>query len=63
MTLGVIWRYRKAKGLDYGEDMATYELEVAKSILNDGARVRIQTANVERDRIPHAPQVPETLVF
>lgn len=63
MTLGVIWRYRKAKGLDYGEDMATYELEVAKSIMNDGARVRIDTANMERDRIPHAPQVPETLVF
>jgi hypothetical protein len=63
MTLGVIWRYRKAKSLDYGEDMNTYEMEVAKAILNDGARVRIQTANVEADRIPRSPQVPETLVF
>lgn len=63
MILGIIWRYRKAKGLDYGEDMNTYEMEVTKAIQNDGARVRIQTANVERDRVPHAPQVPETLVF
>jgi hypothetical protein len=63
MTLGLIWRYRKAKGLDYGDDMNTYEMEVAKSILNDGARTRIDTACVERDRIPHAPIVPETLVF
>lgn len=63
MTLGIIWRYRKAKGLEYGEDMNTYEMEVAKSILNDGARVRIDTAACERDRVPHAPQTPETLVF
>jgi hypothetical protein len=63
MTLGLIWRYRKAKSLDYGEDMNTYEMEVAKAIMNDGARVRIQTANMEVDRIPRAPQVPETLVF
>jgi hypothetical protein len=63
MTLGLIWRYRKSKGLDYGDDMNTYEMEVAKLILNDGARVRIQTANVECDRVPRAPQVPETLVF
>lgn len=62
-TLGVIWRYRKAKGLEYGEDMNTYEMEVAKAILNDGARVRIDTAACERDRVPHAPQTPETLVF
>jgi hypothetical protein len=63
MTLGVIWRYRMAKGLDYGEHMNTYEMEVAKSILNDGARTRIDTSCMERDRVPHAPQVPETLVF
>lgn len=63
MTLGLIWRYRKAKSLDYGEDMETYEMEVAKAILNDGARVRIQTSNMECDRIPRSPQIPETLVF
>lgn len=63
MTLGVIWRFRQAKGFDYGEQMNTYEMEVSKAIMNDGARVRIDTGNWERDRIPHAPQVPETLIF
>lgn len=63
MTLGVIWRYRSAKGLEYGEAMDTYEIEVAKEIMNDGARVRIDASNSEMDRVPRAPQVPETLVF
>ena len=63
MTLGVIWRYQSAKGLEYGEAMETYELEVARAIQNDGARVRIDTSCSERDRVPRAPQVPETLVF
>lgn len=63
MTLGIIWRYRRAKGLGYGEDMNTYEMEVNKAILNDGARVRIDTGGYERDRIPNAPVAPETIVF
>jgi hypothetical protein len=62
-TIGVTWRFKKSKGLDYAEDMNSYELRVANAILRDGARPRIQTANFERDRVPHAPQVPETLVF
>jgi hypothetical protein len=30
ITLGIVWRYRKSKGLDYAEDMATYEREVER---------------------------------
>lgn len=63
MALGVIWRFKAAKGLDYAESMNNYEYAVGKAILKDGARVVIDTANYERDRVPHAPQVPETLVF
>jgi hypothetical protein len=63
MTLGVKWRWKRSKGLDYAEDFTSYELRVAKAILDDGARVRIDTSNSERDRVPRAPQVPETLVF
>jgi hypothetical protein len=62
-TLGIIWRFKYAKGLDYAEAMSNYEIEVAKAIFKDGARVTIDTACVERDRIPNAPVVPETLVF
>lgn len=63
MTLGLKWRWKKSKGLDYAEDFNSYELRVAKAILDDGAKMRIYTDNSERDRVPRPPQVPETLVF
>jgi hypothetical protein len=51
ITLGIIWRWKQAKGLDYAEDFAKYERRVAdamgrdasKPILNmDGAQYDIQ---------------------
>lgn len=63
MTLGIKWRWGRAKGLDYAEDMNTYEIEVGNAILRDGARTRIDTSNHERDRVPHAPQMPESFVI
>ena len=62
-TLGLVWRFKAKKGLDYSEDMQTYEMEVANAILRDGARTVIDTSGHERDRVPRAPQTPETLVF
>lgn len=61
MTLGIVWRFKASKGLDYAEAMNNYEIEVAKAIFKDGARVTIDTSCTERDRVPHAPTVPETL--
>jgi hypothetical protein len=61
--LGIIWRFRSKKGFDYAEDMNNYEIRVNKAIFKDGARVTIDTSCVEKDRVPMAPQVPETLVF
>jgi len=63
MTQGVVWRFKASKSLDYAEAMNDYEIAVNKAIFKDGARVTIDTSNCERDRIPRAPQVPETLVF
>jgi hypothetical protein len=37
LTLGLQWRFKQAKGLDYGEDMATYERAVASALGEDGA--------------------------
>jgi hypothetical protein len=37
MTIGVVWRFRKAKGLDYSEEFRSYELMVARKLANDGA--------------------------
>lgn len=61
--LGVIWRFKSKKGFDYAEDMNSYEIKVNQAIFKDGARVTIDTSNCERDRVPTAPQVPETLTF
>lgn len=61
MTLGIIWRFRAKKGLDYAEDMNNYEYEAVKAITRDGAPMRIDTSATERDRVPSAPVVPETL--
>jgi hypothetical protein len=63
MTLGIIWRFKSAKSLDYAEAMNDYEIAVNKAIFKDGARVTIDTSNCRGDRVPRAPQVPETLFF
>ena len=40
MTLGLIWRWKAQKGLEYAEDMATYELALAQAQTRDrGAHV------------------------
>jgi hypothetical protein len=40
LTLGLIWRWQSQKGMDYSEDMATYEMVLAQAQARDkGARV------------------------
>ena len=36
MTLGLVWRFKHARGLEYAEDFQAYELKVAEVIGNDG---------------------------
>lgn len=62
-TLGLVWRFKKSKGLDYGEDFSSYERNVAQVIQRDGPKPRIYTDAMGRARVPTAPQVPETLVY
>lgn len=38
MVLGLIWRFRKARGRDYAEEFNTYEKEVDQAIMRDGGR-------------------------
>ena len=38
MLLGIIWRYRKAKGYDYAEEFRTYQTEVEQAIMRDGGK-------------------------
>lgn len=62
-TLGVIWRFKHSKGLDYAEEFRSYEAMVNLAMTRDGARPRIQTANQSTDRVPTPPQIPETLTI
>lgn len=36
LTLGLIWRFKKAKGLDYSEEFRSYEQMIEKKLANDG---------------------------
>lgn len=38
MTLGIIWRFKAAKGFDYAEQFRTYELAKAKAQSKDGGK-------------------------
>lgn len=38
MLLGVIWRFRKARGFDYAEEFDTYQREVAQAKMRDGGK-------------------------
>jgi len=43
MRQGVIWRFKKYKGLDYAEDFNQYEAMVANAMARDGAKKRLHT--------------------
>lgn len=36
MTLGLVWRFKHSRGLEYGEDFNTYERHVSELASNDG---------------------------
>lgn len=46
MLLGIIWRFRKARGFDYAEEFNTYEREVAQAMMRDGGK---RTLNYSHD--------------
>ena len=46
MTLGIIWRYKKAKGLDYAEDFNEYERRILDEMSADGSKITIDTGGV-----------------
>lgn len=41
MTLGLIWRWKKAKGFDYAEDFNEYEALVADAMARDGSKATL----------------------
>ena len=55
MTLGVIWRFLRAKGLDYAEAFRTYEIQVMQAMSRDGGK---RVINMGRSRDYSAPFTP-----
>ena len=52
ITLGCIWRWRQQKGMDYSEDLQSYENDLSQSQARDkGARV-IRSGSMSR--LPNA---------
>ena len=54
--LGLRWRFLKAKGLDYAEDMETYEREVEEKMARDGGSSMLslapQPVDINRVNLP-----------
>ena len=62
-TLGIVWRFKQAKGYDYSEAFRAYETQVTLAMLRDGAKPRLDSSRGSRDRVPLPPQTPETYTF
>jgi hypothetical protein len=63
-ALDLIWRWRAAKGLLFQDERAAFENYLANTVMNDGARPRLQIGEtMSGDRTPYPPQTPDTLVF
>lgn len=45
MLKGLIWRWKKAKNFEYGEDFKSYEMDVADLIGRDGTKPRLSLAD------------------
>lgn len=58
-TLGLVWRFKQSRGLDYAEDLATYEEQMLQAMARDGVR-RTARLGLEADYgAPRYPMVPE----
>ena len=51
--LGLRWRFLRAKGLDYAEEMATYEAQVEQAVARDGgaAALSISPGPIDLNRV------------
>jgi hypothetical protein len=61
ITLGIIWRYKRAKGLDYGEEKRTYDLLVERIMARDGGNRSLPlNASASGIRLLNQQNVPDT---
>lgn len=55
MLAGLVWRWKKAQGLEYAEDFSQYEARVETALTRDGAKPRINMGG----RQPSLGNVPQ----
>lgn len=58
MTLGLTWRFRQAKGLDYAEPFRSYQIVLADDIARDGGRrtLDMKGSHPQGARIPYVSE-------
>lgn len=52
VLMGLRWRWKKEKGLDYAEDMRTYEFQVKDALSRDGGKPVIAMSGGQREARP-----------
>ena len=52
LTLGTIWRWKAAKGLDYAEDFAKYERRIIDLMAKDAAKPKLDMSGASWEIIP-----------
>lgn len=52
MVLGIIWRWKSAKGLDYAEDFAKYERRVTDAMGRDAGKPTLNMSGAQYDVAP-----------
>lgn len=52
VLMGLRWRYKKEKGLDYAEDFETYEMQVKDALGRDGSKKTLSMEGSDSDRQP-----------
>jgi len=60
VTLGVIWRYLKAKGLDYAEPFRSYEIQKKQLMSRDGGQRGVNLAKHGSPKTPRYPLFPDS---
>lgn len=59
MTLGLVWRFKKANGLDYSEEFRTYELQLSQAITRDGGKPTLHAGKKVNPFKPRGVYVPD----
>lgn len=59
MTLGVVWRFLRAKGLDYAEAFRTYEAQLMLAMSRDGGKRTVSMGNSYDNRRRREPTWPD----